>query len=804
MPVQLNQFAHYWRRHPSHAVWIVGVLVVASSVTTAVWTVADGLWLRPLPFASPEQLVTLAWTTPTGSQPEMTVSADEAVDIRAAVTDLMTVANIEVISARFTSVQGVMTPLSMAFATTNLFDVLGVDAAAGRTFVAEDSDAAGGVPRAIVTDRLWRRLFPDATWLAGRTIDVRAITDTQTVEIVGVLAPRVETPGLATSDVSSIDLFAAMPDGRRAGGAMSRRVLDRRIIGRLNAGVTPKVAEERMTGVLRQIDEAQGFKRVRTATLPSLHQSWLGRSEGLLGLLAAAAGLVLLVALSNLAGLLAIIRTRRTHEHAIRSALGAGPGRLRVVWLAELVPLALPAGLLGGLLAVLLVSAFQSLAPAEIPRLDALRVDALGWIVAGATASMVLLLAGSAGLPSTPGRAWSPLQGHGTSSGSGRRRILTHGIVAVQTALVLTLLAGAALITTTLWRMLDQPLGFRADGLAIVQIRPTQPHFRDAPRYQQLMDEMRRAVLALPGNRTVALAFDPPLAEVTSRMRVAFTHREPTPVSTKYITDGFMQTVGATMVAGRDFVAADFSGPAVVLVNDRFAKEYFGSPEAALGKSFEFGPPHEIVGVVSDMREGPLTSPLTPVVYPLLDTRLRPVGMFHLISREGRGSEDALRGLEEALRRVDPSANIKASWLAERLRAQTAVTRTQAFVLGTLAIVTFALALLGIYATIRQLVDDRRRELAIRAALGATPQRLVTLTLRGTAASVAVGVGLGGWLSVLVAEVTQQFLFNTSPFDPVVWGGASLLLIAAALISAGLPAREAGRANPIFALRAGD
>lgn len=178
--------------------------------------------------------------------------------------------------------------------------------------------------------------------------------------------------------------------------------------------------------------------------------------------------------------------------------------------------------------------------------------------------------------------------------------------------------------------------------------------------------------------------------------------------------------------------------------------------------------------------------------------------MFHLISREGRISEGSLRALEEALRRVDPSANIEASWLTNRLRTQTAIARTQAFVLVTLAIVTFALALLGIHATIRQLVDDRRRELAIRAALGATPQRLVTLTLRGTAVSVAIGVGLGGLLSVLVAGVTRQFLFNTSPFDPVVWGGAGVLLIAAAVISAGLPAREAGRANPIVALRAGN
>ncbi len=805
MREHLAPLVHYWRRHPSQAVWIVGVLVVASGVTTAVWTVADGLWLRPLPFASPERLVTVGWTTQTSAQAMLNVSTDETVDIRGAAADVMTVANIELASSRFTAVQGAMTPLSIAYTTTNLFDVLGVGVALGRTFVIEDADAAGGVAKAIVSDRLWRRLFPGTDWLPGRTIDIEASTSPQTVEVVGVLAPGVETPGLSLWDSASIDLFAAMPEGRRPGGSMSRRISDQRIIGRLHPGVTREHAEAHMTGVLRQIDEDHPlFQRVRTATLPSLQQSWLGRSQGLLGLLAAAAGVVLLVALSNLAGLLAIIRARRTQERAIRSALGANPLRLRLSWLAELAPLAIPAGLIGGLLAVLLVSAFQSLAPAEIPRLDALRLDAVGWMVASSTAWMVLLVAGVAGLPSAPGRAWSPLQGHGTTSGSTRRRLLTHGIVAVQTALVLTLLAGAGLITTTLWRMLDQPLGFNADDLAIVQIRVTQPHFRDAPRYQQVMDDMRRAVEALPGNRTVALAFDPPLAEIASRMRATFPHRDPALVPTKFITDGFMRTLGATMVAGRDFDRADFSGPAVALVNERFATEFFGSPDAAVGQSFEFGPPHEIVGVVSDMREGALTSALTPVLYPLLDTRLRPVGMFHLISREDRSGSGSLRALEQAVRRVDPSANIEASWLTDRLRTQTAVARTQTFVLVTLAIVTFALALLGIHAAIRQLVDDRRRELAIRAALGATPQRLVSLTLQGTAVAVTVGVGLGAVLSGLVAGVTEQFLFNTSPFDPVIWGAAGLVLMSTALGAAWFPAREAGRANPIVALRAGE
>jgi predicted permease len=800
-----SHLGHYWRRHPSHALWIVGVLVVASAVTTAVWSVAQGLWLQPLPFADPERLVTALWTTQNSAQPQTNVSGYEANDIRVAAADVMAVANIEITHSTFTVVQESMTPLSMAFVTTNLFDVLGVGVASGRPFVEDDAEAAGVVPRAVVTDRLWHQLFPGAAWVPGRTIEVREALNRHNVEIVGVLPPVVTTPGLSTWDTSSIDMFTAMPQRERPGGTMSRRVYSHRILARLHPGVSREFAEERMTAILRQIDTDHPLvRRVRTAILLSLQQHWLGRSKGLLGLLAAAAFLVILVALSNLAGLLAIIRTRRTQEYAIRGALGATAGHLRTSWFGEVVPLAVPAGLMGGLLAMLLVGTFQALAPADIPRLKDLHVGAQGWLVAVATATVVVLLACLAGVPHPLRRAWSPLQGHGTASGSRSRRMLTHGIVATQTAVVLTLLAGAALIATTLWRMLDQPLGFSTHNLAIVQVRPTEPHFRDAARYQQVMNDMRRAALALPGQRRVALTFDPPLGDMLMRSRVTFRNGDAEFVHNKYVSDGFMEVVGATMLAGRDFVKSDFSGSPVALVNEQFATKYFGSASAALGQSVQFGPPHEIVGVVSDVREGSLTGALTPILYPLLDTRLRPVGMFHLVSREARATSGTLRALGQALRGVDPSANVEASWLTDRLRTQTAVARTQMYVLGTLASVTLALALLGIHSTIRQVVDDRGRELAIRAALGATPERLVTLTLRGTAVSVVAGIALGGMLSVFVARVTGQFLFDTSPFDPFVWAGASVALLVAALVAAGLPARAAGRANPILALRAGD
>lgn len=185
----------------------------------------------------------------------------------------------------------------------------------------------------------------------------------------------------------------------------------------------------------------------------------------------------------------------------------------------------------------------------------------------------------------------------------------------------------------------------------------------------------------------------------------------------------------------------------------------------------------------------------------MLSATLRTPGIFHVVSRETRPTSATIRVVEDAVRRADPTLHVDASMLADRLRAQTATARTQSAVLALLAAVTLGLAMLGIYATISQMVEDRRREMAIRSTLGASPQGLVALVMRGVAGAIAVGVVFGGLLSWIVAQVTRQFLFEMSPFDPVVWSTAAILLLTAGAVAAWIPARRAGVVNPISALK---
>jgi putative ABC transport system permease protein len=788
--------------------WMVGVLAVAVAVSTATWSIAYGLWIERPPFAAPDRLVSLGWTTPTAAGRTATTSAVEYLDLKNATADWTTLAGVEASSAWYLKRDDRLTTAVTAYATTNLFDVLGVTAALGRTFEPADADAVAAVARAVISHRMWRRQFQADSSIIGRTVTVSGAHEARTIEIVGVLPEGVTTPGraglgTAAGDAATTDLFIAMPDGRRPGGAASRRIYDRSVIARLRDAVTIGEAQDRLTPILQRIDRDYPlFSRVRRADLLSLQELWFGGSRSLLWLLAAAAAFVILVTMANAAGLMSVIASRRSREFAVRAALGANPGRLLIQSLSEMAAIALASWIAGSALAIALTSAFVSMAPQDIPRITGLHVDWRGWLfAAGITAGLCLLL----GLmPAWLRRRRDVINAlHGGLAFTPPRRtlIVRRTMIVVQTAVVLALLASAGLVSATLWRLLNQPLGFDPTGVVIARITPTEKYFLDRPRYQQAMEDVRREVLTAPGQREVALAFDPPLASYASKMQVRFLERDPEFVATKFVTDGFFSARRTPLLAGRDFRKSDYATGAFAIVNERFAAAYFGSVEAALGREFDFGPRHQIVGVVANVREEGVTTPLSPVLYPLLSSTLRTPGIFHVVSREARPSGEAQRIIEDAVRRADPTLHVEASSLSDRLRVQTATARTQSAVLALLAAVTLGLAMLGIYATISQMVEDRRREMAIRSTLGASSSGLVTLVMRGVAMAIGLGILGGGLLSWIVARVTRQFLFEMSPFDPFVWTLAAVLLMAAGALAAWLPARRAGLVNPIVALK---
>jgi predicted permease len=779
------------------------VLTVAGAVTITAWTMTWGLWLKPLPFPEPDRLVSPGWTQTDSPRRMAATSVDEFLDIKTRASAVMDIASLELQPAWYVDRGDRREDLSVAFATTSLFDVIGVQAALGRTFRPDDADSHATMPHAVISHRLWQRLYASDPGVTGRALDVIGSRERRTLEIVGVLPSGIRMPNQTVGDANAIDVYVAVPDGRRTGGSQSRRIYDRSLVARLKPAVTVPEVEARLTDILRQIDNEQGFKRTRHAKVLPLAEHWFGRATATVWLLASAAGLVVLIAVANLTGLLSVIASRRRKELAIRTALGATRRSLRLQALAEVTGLATLAWVLATGLAVVLTAVFVAVAPQDLPRLSELRVDWQGAVLGSIVTAVCAIVPAAVAGWSIASRVSHQLSlANAANTGASPEATLLRGsVIAMQSALVLALIGAAGLVGTTLWRLLDQPLGFDPQGITVARVTLTERLALDQVRYQHVMDDIRRDLLAFSGQRAVALAFDPPLASFNSNMRVEFLHRSPAFVPTKFVTDGYFAAMGTPLLAGRDFTRADFRGTPTALVNERFAREFYGSIEAAIGQRFDFGPRHEIIGVVADMREGALAADVTPILYPLLVAELRPLGQFHVVVRDLGASTTPARAIEEIVRKVDPGLYVVAHPLADRLRVQTATVRTQAYLLGILAIATSGLALLGLYATIVQIGEERRRELAIRAALGATERSLIRLVVRGALMAVLAGVAGGALLTMMVARLTRQFLFEMSPFDPAVWGGAAVLLIGAATFAAWLPARRSGRANPMLALK---
>ena len=794
----MHQNLRFWLRHRGQAAWLVVVLSLATAVATTAWSISYGVWLSPTPFREPDRLVSVGWIDSRDGERWPRTSIPEYMDWHAATGGLLTLASAESMSGWYLQTGDSVIDAHVVSATTNYFDVLGVPAQAGRLFQANDASSPAG-DIGVISDRLWRTSFGGDPGVIGRSMHTVSVREDHTVTIVGVLPPRVRLPFLK----DTADLIVATEDGVRAGQLTSRRTYPRTVIARLADHVTREQAEARLTPILRQIDHDHPlFSRTRTASLMPLHEYFYGGSRQFLLLLGAAALLVVIVTAANAAGVMLAMLSRRSHELAVRVAIGASPGRLVQQALGELAVIATVAALLSVMFAQGFVHAFVAWAPRDVPRLDDVTVD---WRAGGI--ALVVSLGFSLLLGVLPGTLRRHVDvvgalhsGGGTSTTSSRTLLGRRIAIGLQVALVLALLAASGLVGGTLRRLLNQPLGFNPDRVVVAEVRPTRAYFKDPVQYQQVMDRMLTAAATAPGSRDVALAFDPPLG-TGSRVRVDFLDRPGRGVAEKMVSGGFFRVMGIPFLAGRDFTRVDYTTGQFVIVNELFAKNFLGGVQAAVGREIVLGPlRHQVVGVVGNVREAGLSEPLAPVFYPVLSTTLLTPGMFHVVSREATGTS-MLGVLEQAVHRADTTSYVHAYGLSDRLIAQTAVARTQTAVLGLLAAFTLLLAALGIYATIAQIVDDRQRDFGIRSALGASSQSLVLLATRAVLAPVIAGAFGGAALAWVVARVVRQFLFNMSPFDPFVWTAATFALITAAACAAWLPARRAGNVDPVVALR---
>ena len=804
----LRHAVRLMRRAPGFTLAALLTLALAIGVNTAVFSVIYGVLLRPLPYADADQIVVLSEEHPGGTaiirDPRLSNLTFEAWRERARTitglsgysTQTFTVASgndIERIDG------GSLSPAA--------FTTLGVTPAIGRFFRAEEA-VAGNNNVVVLSDRLWRSKFGADPHVVGRTLQI----DGRVQEIVGVAPASFYFPD---RDALLWTPYVVPPttDG-------SMRIMP--ALARLTPGSSLQQAAIEGTAAARSVKRPMaaellfgkgGPVEVRVNTIVD---SVTRRVRPALLILMAAVGLVLLVACANVANLLLARGTARARELAVRAALGAGAGRLARQMLTESAAMGLIGGALGVFIAWALTKAVPAWAPEGFPRLDDIHLDArvLGFalslsLVAGAVAGLLPAWRASSAELSPTLRT-----GDSRSVGSGER--VRGLLLAFEAALSVVLLIGAALLVRSFITLAHVDPGYDARNVLTARIYLTGAASARERRVQ-LIEALMGRLRATPAVVAVGAGNMAPLGESSFVSGFSFgTNDAGQPVIARalqyVVTSGYAEALKLQLKEGRSISMQDEASPvAAMLVNEAFARAYIRDGRPVVGRRYKglLGKSEmttEIVGVVGDVLKDGLDTKAQPEIY----LALNKLDTEHSITREinlvirANGDPAALGStLRAMLRDIEPTAALgRVGPLASQVADSVSEPRFSTAVLGAFALLALGIAITGLYGVLSYNVSQRRKEIGIRAALGATRRDLIGLVVRQGLTVTLAGLGAGVFISALAARRMQPLLFGIGPLDlpSFVFMPAVLLIVAA--LACVIPARRAAATDPATTLRA--
>jgi putative ABC transport system permease protein len=758
------------------------------------FSVADGVLLRPLPYEAPEQLIRIWSANPRGI-PRNQISPPDFFDWREQARGLAALAGFAVFDMTITT-GGDPQRVPAASATANLASTLGVAPLAGRWFV--DAEAAGaGHAVVVVSESLWRDRFGADSSLIGRTIGVDGTPRT----VIGVMPAAFQIPG------STQRLWVPLPDARRTESRSARFM---GAIARLAPDVSVTAARDSLAGVAAHLASTHpAADRGWGVTVVPLTEAVLGDVRRPLAILLAAMAAVLAIACANVTSLLLARAVARARELAVRAAVGASAGRLARMHFVETATLAGAGGALGIVLAWWFIQLVPSMRGLGLPLLDRVALD---WRAVGAAIGLTCGCALVTGLwPAWRGsrRQGSEALGIGSRSTRGDVRP-RQAIVAAQIALSTALVAAGLLLIASVQRLTAVPIGFAADATLLADVAlPSSRYPRDAraPFFDRLLDRVR----ALPGVGVAGAGGPLPLSGLDGLLRFALTiDGLPTPVDRsqraylRWATPDYFQAMGIRLIAGRSVLPADVAGSTPVAVIDaELARRYFpdGNPIGRrLRTAIDGTNWREVVGVVEAVRQSTLDRDVEPHLYvPQAQT---PSPELTLVIRGGRDATALGPEVRAILRDLDPELPLSNLRPLRDLVADAArPRRLNAQLLGAFAAAALLLTLVGVYGVMSQIVAQSTRELGIRLALGATQPRIVGLTLRRAARMAVVGVSAGSAIAWLAAPALGSLLYGIAPRNPWILGGAAAMMVTTALAAAYLPARRLLRFDVVHALR---
>ena len=811
------------RKNPVFTLVAVLTLALGIGANTGIFSTIDALMLRPLPFSSTDQIVRI-YSTKDG----IPIGQPSPMDVRDFAQlshsfQKMVAYDTWRKNVSFGSSGGEPEQMRVGLVPAAYFQVLEIQPIMGRLF-AEDEDQKGKRYVAAISARLWKERFGGDSAILGRTIRI----NDEAYTIVAVMPDTIPSwmepwePGpveiwtpFAFADVLG-DMWTESGRGGRGDCALAR----------MKPGVSLEQAQADLATIAAGLAAAHPIDQGIGVAINRLSDTRVGTLRSMLLLLMGAVSLILLMACVNLANLLLARNSARQRELAVRAALGAGRAALVQQLLAEALLLSVIGGAVGLALARIGLGSLTSMHPADLSQLGSLGID---WRVLAFTVSMSLitsLLFGVApALTGTRLNLVDALKLGGRSGTSGRpTQRVRNLLVVAEMAMSLMLLVGATLLVRSIIALEHQRLGIRPDHLLKGHIYVPSARYPNPGAITRFCDQFATRVRALPGviEATVTTIY-PPNGRWTQMLNITghpFTRIQDIPSARFGLSDAhFLRTLGITLIQGRDFGESDnASSPPVALISEEFKRRYFPTKDP-IGQQIHIGPPPilqitpganitdsadvTIIGIVGDFKNSGLALPPQPQItvlysqHPLVnygfkDIVIRTASEPHLLAPE----------IRKQLQALDPDMPFaEVQTMEELVEAQTGGQRFTTFLLASFAAAGLLLAVVGIYGVVSFLVTQRKQELAVRIALGASRVTVLWLVLKQGLEMATIGAAIGLFGAWATQKLTSGLLFGISPVDPVTFAGAAFFLLTVAAIASAIPGARVLRIDPARTLR---
>lgn len=788
-------------RTPGFTVVALVTLALGIGANAAIFSVVNGILLRPLPYDHPDQIVWVSEINTRGRP--MAVAWPNFVDWREQSTSF---AGLSPVNDYTTTVLGGDEPLrvSIALVGQDYWKIFPVQPVRGRLTTPADH-VPGSEPVVVVSRSFWQNE------LGGRDLDSYSLeVEGAHVRVVGVL------PDGAVYPRDGQMWTPAEPQNQ----SESRSSHNWRVVGRIAPGVGLERAREEVDAITKRVvaqavDEDPDYLATGARTV-LLSEQVLGDARTPLFLLLGAAALVLLVACTNLASTLLARGSARARELAVRASLGARRGRIVTQLLTESLLLALLGAAAGVGLAALVVRGIRAAAPTFLPRVDEIGMDGTVLLFTGGIAVVTAMLFGL-----LPARRLSRVgPGQALHSGSRGNADVTRGgiwrfLVGSEVALALVLLAGSALLVRSFRSVMAEDAGFDASDVELVPMSLSRIKYASAEEDALFYDRFLPEIEALPGVSAAGLINAVPVEDPPANGRIELDGNLQKTADAWYLvaSAGAFAALDIPLLEGRLFDERDGpDDPHVALVNQAFAERYWPG-ESAVGKSVTGGGMDNfykerrfarVIGVVGNVRNAGLTRETYPTVY--FPYRQRPFRIRYsatVVVEAANGDAAALTpALRDRLHAADPDVPVRIRTLDGVVRASMGERRFVMWVLGGFSLTALILAAVGIFGVVSYTVARRTREMGIRMALGADPGGVLRLVMSAAMRMVVLGLVLGVVGALALTRVMRSLLYEVSPTDPLALAAAALVLAGAALVASWLPARAGTRVDPMITMRA--